>query len=181
MRSFKDGRSHLRRALAAKAFPIVKDLVNRSLFVRPHHSSRRVCVGEHGGTPDANDVPVPKPDAELAMDAAECIAARACAAACKNASAMLFVSAESSPPGPVASGPAGTPVRVRKLVHAMDRKGFALVARINGMRGSLSLRISVTTHSQMIANYCKSLINGPGESGKAGAAAKSPLIAGRGD
>src|SRR5579862_8262227 len=89
MRRFQDGQTITIEPWRAKAFPIVKDLVtNRSAFDRIIQAGGFVSVNT-GGTPDGNTLPVPKPDADLSMDAAACIGCGACVAACKNASAML--------------------------------------------------------------------------------------------
>src|SRR6266850_7418831 len=96
MRHFKDGETITIEPWRAKAFPIVKDLVtSRSAFDRIIQAGGFVSVNT-GGTPDGNAIPVPKETSDLAMDAAACIGCGACVAACKNASAMLFVSAKVS-------------------------------------------------------------------------------------
>src|SRR4051812_33399061 len=94
MRSFKDGDSITIEPWRAKSFPVVKDLVvDRSAFDRIIQAGGFVSVNT-GGVPDANAIPIPKKDADKAFDAATCIGCGACVAACKNASAMLFVSAK---------------------------------------------------------------------------------------
>src|SRR4051812_33060185 len=96
MRKFKDGETVTVEPWRAKAFPVVKDLVcNRSAFDRVIQAGGFVSV-DTGGTPDANTIPVSKPAADRAMDAAACIACGACVAACRNASAMLYVAAKVS-------------------------------------------------------------------------------------
>src|SRR5262245_31800516 len=96
MRHFQDGQTITIEPWRAKAFPLVKDLVvDRSAFDRIIQAGGFVSVNT-GGTPDGNAIPVPKPDADLSMDAAACIGCGACVAACKNASAMLFVAAKVS-------------------------------------------------------------------------------------
>jgi succinate dehydrogenase / fumarate reductase iron-sulfur subunit len=124
MRKFKDGDVITIEPWRARAFPVVKDLVcDRSAFDRVIQAGGFVSV-KTGGTPDANAMPVPKPSAERAMDAAACIGCGACVAACKNASAMLFVSAKVSH---LASLPQGEPERTKRakaMVAAMDREGF---------------------------------------------------------
>src|SRR5438874_2330490 len=94
MRSFKDGDVLTIEPWRAAAFPVIKDLmVDRSAFDRIIAAGGFVSV-RTGNAPEANDLPVPKDDAELSMDAAACIACGACVAACPNASAMLFVAAK---------------------------------------------------------------------------------------
>ena len=107
MRSFKDGDTLHLEPWRAKAFPVIKDLaVNRSAFDRIIQSGGFISVST-GGAPEANSLPVSKEDAELAMDAAECIGCGACVAACPNASAMLFTAAKIVAPRITASGAAG--------------------------------------------------------------------------
>ena len=106
MRSFKDGDTLYLEPWRAKAFPVIKDLVvNRSAFDRIIQSGGFISVST-GGAPEANSLPVSKEDAELSMDAAECIGCGACVAACPNASAMLYTAAKVVAPRPAASGAA---------------------------------------------------------------------------
>jgi len=94
MRSFKDGETITVEPWRAKPFPVIRDLVaDRTAFDRIIQAGGFVSVST-GGAPDANLIPISKPDADRAMDAAQCIGCGACVAACKNASAMLFVSAK---------------------------------------------------------------------------------------
>ena len=97
MRSFKDGETIFIEPWRAKAFPVIKDLmVDRSAFDRIIQAGGYVSVNTSGNTQDANSIPIPKEDADLAFDAATCIGCGACVASCKNASAMLFTSAKIS-------------------------------------------------------------------------------------
>src|SRR5438067_11587161 len=94
MRHFRDGSTITIEPWRARAFPVVKDLVvDRSAFDRIIQAGGFISANT-GGAPDGNAVPIPKHAAEVAMDAAECIGCGACAAACKNASASLFVAAK---------------------------------------------------------------------------------------
>jgi succinate dehydrogenase / fumarate reductase iron-sulfur subunit len=124
MRSFKDGSTITIEPWRAKAFPVIKDLVvDRSSFDRIIQAGGFVSVNT-GGVPDGNAIPIPKLNAELAMDAAACIGCGACVAACKNASAMLFVSAKISQ---LALLPQGEPERRKRalaMVEQMDQEGF---------------------------------------------------------
>ena len=124
MRKFHDGQTITIEPWRARAFPMVKDLtVDRSAFDRIIQAGGYVSV-KTGGTPDANIIAIPKEDAEIAMDAAACIGCGACVAACKNASAMLFVSAKV---GQFAHLPQGQPERkerARAMIAAMDEAGF---------------------------------------------------------
>lgn len=124
MRSFKDGDTIHIEPFRAKAFPVVKDLmVDRGAFDRIIQKGGYVSVNT-GGTPDANALLISKRDADIAMDAAECIGCGACVASCKNASAMLFVAAKVSH---MASLPQGQPEKKERalaMVGQMDAEGF---------------------------------------------------------
>jgi succinate dehydrogenase / fumarate reductase iron-sulfur subunit len=97
MRKFKDGDTITIEPFRAKAFPVIKDLtVDRSSFDRIQQAGGFVSVNTSGNTQDANAIPIDKHDADKAFDAAACIGCGACVATCKNASAMLFVSAKVS-------------------------------------------------------------------------------------
>lgn len=124
MRHFKDGETITIEPWRAKAFPLVKDLiVNRSAFDRIIQAGGFVSV-DTGGTPDANCIPVPKDDADLAMDAAACIGCGACVATCKNASAMLFVAAKVSHLNLLPQGKTEKARRALNMVKQMDVEGF---------------------------------------------------------
>ncbi len=124
MRHFNDGDTITIEPWRAKAFPVIKDLVtDRSAFDRIIESGGFVSVNT-GGTPDGNTLPIPKVDADEAMDAAACIGCGACVAACKNASAMLFVSAKVSHLALLPQGKPEAERRVLKMVKAMDEAGF---------------------------------------------------------
>ena len=124
MRRFKDGTTITIEPFRAKPFPIVKDLVvNRTALDRIVQAGGFIG-GRTGSAPEANSIPIPKHHADLAMEAAACIGCGACAAACPNASAMLFTSAKISH---LALLPQGEPERTRrvlKMVHQMDAEGF---------------------------------------------------------
>jgi succinate dehydrogenase / fumarate reductase iron-sulfur subunit len=124
MRHFKDGDTITVEPWRAKAFPIIKDLVvDRSAFDRIIEAGGYISVNT-GEAPEANAVPVPKKDAEEAMDAAACIGCGACVAACPNASAMLFVAAKVSHLAKLPQGQAEKAERVQRMVEAMDQEGF---------------------------------------------------------
>ncbi|WCL51354.1 succinate dehydrogenase/fumarate reductase iron-sulfur subunit [Leptospira sp. GIMC2001] len=124
MRTFKDGDTIFIEPWKAKAFPVIKDLVvDRSAFDRIIQSGGFVGVNT-GGSPDANALPIPKEDADKAMDAATCIGCGACVASCKNASAMLFVSAKVSHLAYLPQGQVERESRVKKMIAAMDEEGF---------------------------------------------------------
>ena len=124
MRHFSDGATITIEPWRAKAFPLLRDLVvDRSAFERIQQKGGFISV-RTGSVPDANAIPVPKEDADLAMDAAQCIGCGACVAACRNASAMLFVAAKVSHLSLI---PQGQPERQRRalsMVEQMDAEGF---------------------------------------------------------
>lgn len=124
MRRFRDGDTIVIEPWRANAFPIVRDLVvNRSAFDRIIQSGGYVSVNT-GNAPEANNLLVPGEVQEKAMDAAACIGCGACVASCKNASAMLFVSAKVSHLAHLPQGQGERATRVQKMVAQMDREGF---------------------------------------------------------
>ena len=124
MRSFKDGDTVTIEPWRAKAFPVIKDLVvDRSAFDRIIQAGGYISVNT-GGVPDANEIPIPKKVADEAFDSATCIGCGACVAACKNASAMLFVSAKVSQLALLPQGKPEKRTRVEKMVAQMDLEGF---------------------------------------------------------
>ena len=124
MRSFKNGDEIWIEPWRAKAFPIVKDLVvDRSSFDRIIQRGGFVSVNT-GSAPDANEVPIGKPDADEAFDYAACIGCGACVASCKNASAMLFVGAKVAHLATLPQGKVERERRVRAMVDQMDQEGF---------------------------------------------------------
>jgi succinate dehydrogenase / fumarate reductase iron-sulfur subunit len=124
MRKFKDGETITIEPWRSAAFPVIKDLiVNRSAFDQIIASGGYVSVST-GGVPDANAIPIPKADADEAMDAASCIGCGACVAACKNGSAMLFVSAKVSQLALLPQGRVEGARRARAMVAKMDELGF---------------------------------------------------------
>jgi succinate dehydrogenase / fumarate reductase iron-sulfur subunit len=124
MRSFQDGDEIVIEPFRASAFPLIKDLVvDRKAFDRIMQAGGFISV-RTGGAPDANALPVPKDTADLAMDAAQCIGCGACVAACKNASAMLFVAAKVSQLNLLPQGQPERFRRVRNMVDQMDAEGF---------------------------------------------------------
>jgi succinate dehydrogenase iron-sulfur subunit len=124
MRSFKDGDQITIEPWRATAFPVVRDLVvDRSAFDHIIAAGGFVSVST-GSAPDGNAIPVPKENADLAMDAAACIGCGACVAACPNASAMLFTSAKVSQLALLPQGQPERESRVLAMVAAMDEAGF---------------------------------------------------------
>ncbi|MEQ1634750.1 MAG: succinate dehydrogenase/fumarate reductase iron-sulfur subunit [Planctomycetota bacterium] len=124
MRSFQDGAEIYIEPWRAKAFPVVKDLVvDRSAFDRVVQAGAFISVST-GSPQDANAIPVSKEESDKAFDAATCIGCGACVAACKNASAMLFVGAKISHFAHLPQGRVERDRRARNVVAAMDQEGF---------------------------------------------------------
>ena len=124
MRSFRNGDVLTIEPWRAAAFPVVKDLmVDRSAFDRIIAAGGFVSV-RTGNAPEANDLPVPKDDAELSMDAAACIGCGACVAACPNASAMLFVAAKAGHLNTLPQGQPEAHRRATAMIDQMDAEGF---------------------------------------------------------
>jgi succinate dehydrogenase / fumarate reductase, iron-sulfur subunit len=124
MRHFKDGDAIYIEPFRARAFPVIRDLVvDRSAFDRIMAAGGFVSANT-GGVPDANAIPISKKDADKAMDFAACIGCGACVAACKNASAMLFVAAKVSQFAYLPQGQPERKRRVLRMVAQMDKEGF---------------------------------------------------------
>jgi succinate dehydrogenase / fumarate reductase iron-sulfur subunit len=124
MRKFHDGDTIYIEPFRAGPFPVIRDLsVNRSAFDRIMQAGGFISE-RSGSAPDANALPIQKSVADLAMDAAACIGCGACAAACPNSSAMLFVAAKITHLGLLPQGQPESKRRVLNMVHAMDREGF---------------------------------------------------------
>ena len=157
MRSFSDGDTITIEPWRAAAFPVIKDLaVDRSSFERIQQAGGFVSVGT-GGVPDANAIPVPKVIADEAFNSATCIQCGACVAACKNASAMLFVSAKVSQ---LALLPQGQPERYRRaqaMVAQMDEEGFGNCTNTGACEAECPKEISVTNIARMNREYYKIL------------------------
>ncbi len=153
MRSFSDGETITIEPWRAKAFPVVKDLVvNRSAFDRIIQAGGYVSVNT-GGVPDANEIPIPKTVADLAMDAAQCIGCGACVAACKNASAMLFTSAKVSQLALLPQGQVERKTRAEKMVAQMDAEGFGACTNTGACEAECPKGISITNIARMNREY----------------------------
>ena len=125
MRKFKDGDTIYIEPFRSKAFPVIKDLVvDRTAFERIQQAGGFISVNTSGNTQDANNILIPKEDADLSMDAATCIGCGACVATCKNSSAMLFVSAKVSQYALLPQGRIEAKDRVLNMVKQMDQEGF---------------------------------------------------------
>lgn len=169
MRYFKDGDVITIEPWRAKAFPVIKDLVtDRSAFDRIIQAGGFISVST-GAAPDANSVLVPKEDADKAMDAAQCIGCGACVAACKNSSAMLFVSAKI---GHLGLLPQGQPERYRRvlnMIDQMDKEGFGACTVTGSCEAACPKEISLDFIARMNRDYLKaSLKEGFSKPKKAG-------------
>ena len=170
MRHFKDGDTITVEPWRAKAFPLVKDLVvNRDAFERIIQAGGFVSVNT-GNAPDANAIPVPKEIAEIAMDAAVCIGCGACVAACKNASAMLFVAAKVSHLNYLPQGKAEKDRRVRNMVAQMDAEGFGNCTVTGSCEAVCPKEISLDFIAKMNRDYAVALVKGEPQKTKASAA-----------
>ncbi|MDP2721931.1 MAG: succinate dehydrogenase/fumarate reductase iron-sulfur subunit [Bacteroidales bacterium] len=149
MRKFKDGETVTIEPWRAKPFPVLKDLmVDRSAFDEIIQAGGFVSIAT-GGVPDANSIPIRKQNADLAMDAAACIGCGACVAACKNASAMLFVSAKVSQLALLPQGKVEAKERVQKMVAKMDELGFGNCTNTYACEAECPKEISVTNIARM--------------------------------
>jgi succinate dehydrogenase / fumarate reductase iron-sulfur subunit len=158
MRTFRDGDYITIEPWRARAFPVIKDLVvDRSAFDRIIQAGGFVSVST-GGAPDGNAVAVPKQDADRAMDAAACIGCGACVAACKNASAMLFVAAKSSHLNTLPQGKVEMNSRVLSMVRAMDEEGFGNCTVMGSCEAACPKEISLDFISQLNREYMRVLL-----------------------
>jgi succinate dehydrogenase / fumarate reductase iron-sulfur subunit len=149
MRRFNDGDTIVIEPWRAKPFPVIKDLmVDRTAFDEIIQAGGFVSVNT-GGVPDANAIPIKKRNADLAMDAASCIGCGACVAACKNASAMLFVSAKVSQFALLPQGKVEAKERVQKMVAKMDDLGFGNCTNTYACEAECPKEISVTNIARM--------------------------------
>ena len=163
MRHFRDGETITIEPWRARAFPVQKDLiVDRSAFDRIVAAGGYISINA-GGAPEAKSTPVPKDVAERAMDAAACIACGACVAACKNASAALFVSAKIAH---LALLPQGHPERARRaraMVRQMDAEGFGNCSNEGECEAVCPKEISLENIARMRREYFRALLVGRGK------------------
>ena len=157
MRSFNDGDTLLIEPWRAKSFPIVKDLVvNRQSFDKIMESGGYVSV-KTGGAPDANSIPIFKDDADEAFDSATCIGCGACVATCKNASAMLFVSAKINQYAKLPQGQVEHKSRVNNMVNQMDKEGFGSCTNTGACEVECPKEISIDNIIKLNKEYLKNL------------------------
>ncbi len=153
MRKFKDGDTIVIEPWRARAFPVIKDLtVDRSAFDKLIQESGYVSVST-GNAPNANTIPIKKEKADLAMDAAACIGCGACVAACKNASAMLFVSAKVSHLALLPQGKIEAKKRTSKMVAMMDALGFGNCTNTGACEAECPKGIKLTNISRLNREY----------------------------
>ncbi len=153
MRKFKDGETVTIEPWRASAFPIIKDLiVDRTAFDTIIAAGGYVSVST-GGIPDANSIPIGKPAAEEAMDAAACIGCGACVAACKNSSAMLFVSAKVSQLALLPQGKVEAKSRAKAMVAKMDELGFGGCTNTGACEVECPKSISISHISRLNRQY----------------------------
>jgi succinate dehydrogenase / fumarate reductase iron-sulfur subunit len=160
MRKFRSGDTIVIEPWRARAFPVVRDLVvDRSAFDRIMTAGGFISTNT-GSAPEANSVPVPRDESELAMNAAACIGCGACVAACKNASAMLFLSAKVSH---LSLLPQGVPERRRRVVSMvaqMDREGFGGCTVTEECEAACPAAISVSNIARLNREYLKASFGG---------------------
>lgn len=149
MRAFADGEVIYVEPWRAKAFPVIRDLVvDRSALDRIIQAGGYVSVNS-GGVPDANTIPVPKPESDAAFDAATCIGCGACVASCPNAAAMLFVGAKVSHLALLPQGRVEAVQRVQKMVARMDELGFGNCSNTYACEAECPKQISVSSIARM--------------------------------
>ena len=160
MRKFNDGDTITVEPWRASAFPVLKDLVvDRTSFDRIIQAGGFISANT-GGAPDGNAVPIPKPDADAAMDAAACIGCGACAASCPNGSAMLFVAAKVSH---LAHLPQGVPERgqrVLDMVAQMDEEGFGNCTNHAECEAMCPKDISISHIAKMNREFIRATVRG---------------------
>ena len=158
MRKFKDGETITIEPFRANAFPVIKDLVvDRSSFDRVQQAGGFISVNTSGNTQDANTIPIEKYDADRAFDAATCIGCGACVASCKNASAMLFVSAKVSQYSLLPQGKVEATDRVRNMIKQMDQEGFGNCTNTGACEVECPKGISLENIARMNREYLSTL------------------------
>jgi succinate dehydrogenase / fumarate reductase iron-sulfur subunit len=159
MRKFKNGDTITIEPWRSRAFPVIKDLmVDRYAFDKIIQAGGYISMNA-GGAQDANALPIPKFNADLAMDAAACIGCGACVASCKNASAMLFVSAKVSQFALLPQGKPEAVERVQNMVKAMDEAGFGNCTNTGACEAECPKEIKLTNIARLnreffIAKVC---------------------------
>ena len=153
MRNFKDGQTIYVEPWRARAFPIIKDLiVDRSALDKIILAGGFISVNT-GSAPEANTLPIRKENSDLAFDSSICIGCGACVAACKNASAMLFVGAKISHLALLPQGKVEAKERVKKMVAEMDRLGFGNCTNTGACEAECPKEISMANIARMNREY----------------------------
>ena len=156
MRTFKDGDVIHIEPFRGNAFPVIKDLmVDRGSFDRIIQAGGYISVNTSGNTIDANAIPIPKADADTAFDSATCIGCGACVAACKNSSAMLFVSAKVSQLALLPQGKTERTERVLKMVEQMDKEGFGACSNTGACAAECPKEISLENIARLNREYLR--------------------------
>jgi succinate dehydrogenase / fumarate reductase iron-sulfur subunit len=155
MRKFKNGDTIVIEPWRARAFPVIRDLmVDRSAFDKLVQESGYISVNT-GSAPDANSIPVKKKHADLSMDAAACIGCGACVAACKNASAMLFVAAKVSHLALLPQGQVEARERAGRMVAKMDELGFGNCTNTGACEAECPKGITLSNIARLNREYYK--------------------------
>jgi len=158
MRKFKDGDTITVEPWRSAGFPVIKDLiVDRSAFDKIMQAGGFVSVNT-GGVPDGNAIPIPKPNADEAMDAASCIGCGACVATCKNGSAMLFVSAKVSQLALLPQGKVEAAKRAKAMVAKMDELGFGNCTNTGACELECPKQVSISHIARLNREFLKANI-----------------------
>ena len=159
MRSFNNEDEIIIEPFRAQSFPIIKDLVvNRKSFDNIMESGGYISV-KTGGAPDANATPIFKEDADEAFDSATCIGCGACVASCKNASAMLFVSAKINQYSKLPQGQVEQKSRINNMISKMDQEGFGSCTNTGACEAECPKEISVDNIIKLNKKYIKNILN----------------------
>jgi succinate dehydrogenase / fumarate reductase iron-sulfur subunit len=159
MRKFSEGETITIEPWRARAFPVIKDLVvDRSAFDKILQAGGFVSVNT-GGVPDGNAIPISYEDAEEAMDAAACIGCGACVAACKNSSAMLFVSAKVSHLAKLPQGRVEAKKRAKNMIAKMDELGFGGCTNTGACEAECPKSISIINIARLNREFLVAKLN----------------------
>ena len=154
MRNFKSGDTITIEPWRSAGFPVIRDLmVDRTAFEKIQQAGGFISVNTGGTLPDANAIPIPKKDADLAMDAAACIGCGACVAACKNGSAMLFVSAKVSQYALLPQGRIEAANRAKAMVAKMDELGFGNCTNTRACEVECPKNVSISNIARLNREY----------------------------
>ena len=160
MRSFSNGDTIVIEPWRAAAFPVIRDLVvDRSAFDRIQQAGGFVSVNT-GSAPDANSIPVPKANADEAFNAAACIGCGACVAACKNSSAMLFLSAKVSQYALLPQGRIEAKQRVANMLKVHDEAGFGACTNTEACEAECPKGISVSNIGRLNREWAGAAFSG---------------------